>query len=169
MKAGRSDQKTGPKLKSKPGQPPPAGNPIHGASITRWMSYSPKNEATMHPTTIPMIGTQRRHTPETRSASITMTNKVAIAHAGAAAEGVPSGTSANISKTIGITVTAINMITVPATVGVMIRRNSESRVESANWNNDEMTTRVASIAGPPLASAVTQTAINAPEVPMRRT
>ena len=61
------------------------------------------------------------------------------------------------------------MSTVPATAGVRMRRNSESRAESTNWNSEEMTTRVASIAGPPSAIAATQTAMKAPEVPIRRT
>ena len=61
-------------------------------------------------------------------------------------------------KTMGITVTAISMMTVPATVGVRIRRNSE-----------EARTSVASIPGPPLASAAMQTAMKAPEVPMMST
>lgn len=37
---------------------------------------------------------------------------------------------------MGITVTGISMITVPATVGVRIRRNSERRLARANWNGD---------------------------------
>ena len=74
-----------------------------------------------------------------------------------------------MSKTMGITVTAISMITVPATVGVRIRRSSDRRFESANWNSEEMTTSVASIAGPPSASAVTQMAMKAPDVPIIRT
>ena len=98
-----------------------------------------------------------------------MTRIVTAALTGAAAAGVPSGTSVSRPKTIGMTVTGISMITVPATVGVMIRLSRESRAESANWNSDEITIRVASRAGPPCASAVTQTAMKAPEVPMRRT
>ena len=68
-----------------------------------------------------------------------------------------------------MTVTGISMITVPETAEVRILRNNESRAESTNWKNDEKTTRVASIAGPPSANAVTQTAIKAPEMPMART
>ena len=71
-----------------------------------------------------------------------------------------------MSKTMGMTVTAISMITVPATVGVRIRLSSESRAERANWKSEEMTTSVASMAGPPLASAATHTAMKAPEVPI---
>ena len=74
-----------------------------------------------------------------------------------------------MSNTIGITVTAISMITVPATVGVSILRSKDSRAASTNWNSEEMTTRVASSAGPPLARAATQTAMNAPEVPISST
>ena len=116
-----------------------------------------------------MIGTHRRHIPEARSVSPTMTSAVTAALAGAAAGGTPSGTSVNMPKMIGMTVTGISMITVPATVGVKIRRIRESRAESANWHSEETMIRVASIAGPPSASAVTQTAMKAPEVPMRRT
>ena len=114
-----------------------------------------------------MSGIHRRHTPVARSASAAITIRVVAVLAGAAARGVPSGTSASMPKMIGITVTAISMITVPATVGVMIRRSSESRSESRNWKSAEMATRVASSPGPPSTSAVTQTAMKAPEVPMR--
>ena len=113
-----------------------------------------------------MSGIQRRRAPEAQSASAAMTISVVAALAGAAARGVPSGTSASMPKMMGMTVTAISMITVPATVGVRIRRSSESRSESANWNSAEIATSVASRPGPPATSAVTQTAMNAPEVPI---
>ena len=57
---------------------------------------------------------------------------------------------------------------VPATAGVIRRRNRASRVDRVNWNSDERTTRVASSAGPPSTRAATLTAINVPDVPMRR-
>ena len=98
-----------------------------------------------------------------------ITSTVASALTGADSGGAPSGTWVSMSNTIGITVTAISMITVPATVGVSILRSRDSRAASANWNSEEMTTRVASIAGPPLARAATQTAMNAPEVPISST
>ncbi len=60
------------------------------------------------------------------------------------------------------------MITVPATVGVMKRRSSESRDEMRNWKSDEATMRVASSAGPPRSSAATDTAMKTPEVPISR-
>ena len=73
-----------------------------------------------------------------------------------------------MSKMMGVTVTVMSMITVPATAGVMMRRNQASRQPKRNWKSEEITTKVASIAGPPSASAVTQTAMKAPEVPISR-
>ena len=116
-----------------------------------------------------MTGAQRRSAPFALSAMPTTTRAVARAQTGAAKGGAAAGTCISMSKTIGITVTAISMMTVPATVGVRIRRRRESRAESANWKNEEMTTRVASMAGPPSAIAATQTAMNAPEVPIMST
>ena len=55
-----------------------------------------------------------------RNMSAAIVNKVANATTGAAASEVLSGISSNALNTSGITVTAINMITVPATVGVNI-------------------------------------------------
>ena len=69
---------------------------------------------------------------------------------------------------MGMTATEMSMITVPATVGVMIRRNRESFVERINWNRDEITTKVASMAGPPCLMAEMAAAIKVPEVPIRR-
>ena len=116
-----------------------------------------------------MTGAQRRAAPRALSATPVMTSRVVSALRGAAAGGLPSGTSSSIPKMTGITVTAISMSTTPATVGVRTRRNSESRAASANWKSEETTTSVASIGGPPWASAAMQTAMKAPEVPMRST
>ena len=69
---------------------------------------------------------------------------------------------------MGMTVTAISMITVPQTVGVKMRRSRASRAERANCTRAEAATSDASIPGPPSARAVTQTAMNAPEVPISR-
>ena len=85
---------------------------------------------------------------------------------GAAESLVPSGTSVSVSKTTGATVAVISMITVPVTTGVKMRRNRESRAASRNWNSDETTTRLASVDGPATTRAATQTAMNAPDVPM---
>ncbi len=116
-----------------------------------------------------MTGAQRRNGPVAFIAKPVITTTVARALTGAANGGASSGTCASMSKMIGITVTAISMITVPATVGVSTRRSRESRAASVNWNNDEITTRVASSAGPPWARAATLTPMNAPEVPIRST
>ena len=116
-----------------------------------------------------MTGAQRRNAPVALSAMAAMTSMVASALNGAADAGLPSGTSVSSPNTIGITVTGISMMTVPATVGVRMRRNNERRPASANWNNAETTTRVASMAGPPFAIAATQIAMKAPEVPIART
>ena len=83
----------------------------------------PNSPATTEPTTTPMTGAQRRSAPVAFSASPIMTSTVTRALC---------GTSLSVSKTMGITVTAISMITVPATVGVSTRRNSESRAASTN-------------------------------------
>ena len=68
---------------------------------------------------------------------------------GAASGDVPSGTLCNCSKMTGVTVTGVSIMTVPVTVGVRIRLNSESRTEKANWKSARTTTRMASRAGPP--------------------
>ena len=49
------------------------------------------------------------------------------------------------------------------------RRSSESRAASTNWISDETTTSDAIKGGPPASSAATQTAMNAPDVPIART
>ena len=129
----------------------------------------PNRPAVTVPATTPMTGAQRRSGPPALSAMPMITSRVARALSGAAGGGAAAGTCASMSNTIGMTVTAISMITVPATVGVNTRRSNESRAASANWNSDEITTSVASSAGPPWASAVTQTAMKAPEVPISST
>ena len=121
------------------------------------------------PTTTPITGAHRRSAPVALSAMATITATVASALSAPAPSGLSFGTCLSMSKMMGITVTGISMITVPATVGVRMRRNSESRAESANWNSAETATSVASMAGPPLAIAATQIAMNAPEVPMAST
>ncbi len=60
---------------------------------------------------------------------------------------------------------AFSMSTVPETTGVMIRRSNGSQAASANWNSDETTMRLASMAGPPSASAVIEMAMKLGVVP----
>ena len=74
-----------------------------------------------------------------------------------------------MSNTNGITVTAISISTVPATVGVRSRLKRESFAASRYWNSDDATTSVASSPGPPFTSAATHTAMKAPEVPISST
>ena len=81
---------------------------------------------------MPMTGDHNRNAGGARSTRAPTTTMVARAAAGAAAREVPSGTSVSESNTIGMTVAAISMITVPATTGVNIRRSSERRAASAN-------------------------------------
>ena len=69
----------------------------------------------------------------------------------------------------GMTVADISIRTVPATTGVTIRRSRESRADNRNWNSEDITTRLASVAGPPSTSAVMQTPIKAPDVPITST
>ena len=116
-----------------------------------------------------MTGAQSRMLRVAVSAMTIIAPMAVSALAGALHDDFPSGEAATMSKTRGITVTAINITTVPATVGVSRRRNSESFAANRNWNNDEATTSVASRLGPPCSKAVTHTAMNAPEVPISRT
>ena len=152
---------------SSPGQAS-AGMPIQGASITAPRSYSPKNPAAIPPTPIPMSGAQRRTSPVPTAPTMRIATKVTPALTGAAATGAPSGMSSSMSKAMGVTVTEISMMTMPATIGVTMRRTNDSWAANRNWNSEEAMTSVASSPGPPSASAVMLTAMNAPEVPMKR-
>ena len=86
---------------------------------------------------------------------------VVPASVGAAKEGAPSGMSGSLPSTTDMIVADISIRTVPATVGVIIRRRSESREINANWKIAETAMRLDSIAGPPSASVVMQTAMKA--------
>ena len=166
--AGSRAQNEAPRFHSNPFQPP-AGTPTQGEEAIRSTSYNPNIDATPQPTTMPITGDHNLQAPLARRHSAATVTRVTPAVTGAAAGGVPSGTSDSIPNAIGMMVTAISMITVPETTGVRILRSSDSRADRANWNSDETTTRVASSAGPPSTSAATQTAMKAPEVPMMRT
>ena len=81
----------------------------------------------------------------------------------------PSGTSSKESNNIGVTVAAINIITVPATVGVKTLLSNDNRAARKNWMIEETMIKLAIVAGPALINAATQTAINAADVPIIRT
>ena len=121
---------------------------------------------TAQPTPRPIIGTQSRSQPVVRKAITAMTNSVSPALAGPASAGASAGTCLSWSKTMGMTVTAISMTTVPATVGVITWRSHSRRDAKRNCVSAERITKVASMAGPPWAMAVTETAMKAAEVPI---
>ena len=121
---------------------------------------------TAQPTPRPIIGTQSRSTPVVRKAITAMTKSVKPPLAGPASAGTSAGTCLIWSKTMGMTVTAISMTTVPATVGVITCRSHSKRDAKRNCVSADRITNVANIAGPPSAMAVTHTAINAAEVPI---
>ena len=98
-----------------------------------------------------------------------MTSTTTSALSGAANVGVSAGTALSRSKTAGMTVTGISMTTVPETVGVRMRWNSDNRAESRIGTNDATSTRIAISAGPPSATAVMQTAMKAPDAPITST
>ena len=141
-------QKAEPKSKDSPGRPT-RGTPIHPACATGPASMRPKNDAATHPARIPIRGPHSRTGPVNRSITAKVTPSVASTVTGPARGSLPSGTLSRKSKRKGITFTAISMITVPATVGVRIRRRSERRPARRNWKSDEMITSVATSAGPP--------------------
>ena len=139
------------------------------ASRTGPPSSSPKNDAAVTPATIPINGPHSRTGPLNFSITASVTTSVAITVTGAARGPLPSGTLSMKSKRNGITLTAISMITVPATVGVRIRRRIASRPARRNWKRDDTMISVASSPGPPCWSAATDTAMNAPDVPIMST
>ena len=123
---------------------------------------------TTHPATMPRAGAHTRSAPTERSAMPTVRSRVTAATTGAAAGEAPSGTSVSLRMITGATSTGISMRTVPATVGVKMRRSSDILAASANWKRAATMIRLASSAGPPRSSAETQMARNADEVPMTR-
>ncbi len=129
--AGSNAQNFSSGVRSSPGHEP-KGTPTQGASNTGPTSYRPKTAATEQPTIMPMSGDHSRHAGGPRNTSPATVTRVARAATGAAACDAPSGASVIVSNTIGMTVAAINIITVPETTGVNIRRSSESRAASAN-------------------------------------
>ena len=117
---------------------------------------------------MPITGAHRRSPCRAFSTMPAVTIRVVSAQSGAASGDVPSGTLCNCSKMTGVTVTGVSIMTVPVTVGVRIRLNSESRTEKASWKSARPTTRMASRAGPPAASAAMLTAIAAPDAPVAK-
>ena len=98
-----------------------------------------------------------------------MTSSVTLTVTGAAAADAPSGTSASLPRMTGASVTGTSRMTVPATVGVKIRRSADNLAARANWNSEDTMIRLASNPGPPCSSADTQTARKALLLPINST
>ena len=166
-KPGISTQKSPPKSRLNPGQRM-TGRLIQSASVILSTSNSPKEPPTTEPAATPMIGAQRRSFAGPLRVKLEMTTTVAAALRTAPREFWPSDAEDSISPITGITVMGINMITVPATVGVRMRWNNESRHERAIGTREDRTTSTASRAGPPAANASIQIDMYAADVPMTR-
>ena len=107
-----------------------------------------------------MNGPMIRHRPLARRVTITETRSVTAAIAGPETVGAPAGRSWTLSKAIGSTLTAINMVTVPVTTGVKIRRRVGSHQASAIWITQHTTSRLMNVAGPAAEIVVTMIAMN---------
>ena len=90
-----------------------------------------------------MTGDQSRSGLGPRSTSVRIVNRVTTSTTGAAMPGTPCGISVSMSNTMGITVAAMSMITVPVTTGVKTRRSAGSQAASRNWTREETTIRLA--------------------------
>ena len=95
-----------------------------------------------------------------RSATITDTSSVTPAIAGPAADGAPAGRSPTLSNAMGSTLTAISIVTVPETVGVMIRRSVGSHQASAICSRLHTTMRLANVPSPAVEIVTTMIAMN---------
>ena len=88
------------------------------------------------------------------------TSKVNPAISGPTVAGVPAGRSWSVSNAIGKTLTAISIVTVPETVGVMIRRSVGSHQASATWTRLHTISKLAKVAGPAAGIVATMIAMN---------
>ena len=127
---GRSAQNDVLRLRSNPGHEF-EGMPTQGASPAPLKSYRPNGIATEQPARMPMTGDHCCKAGEANSLRLRQCPK-SLPTMGAPASGAPSGTSDSLPSTTEMIVDDSNMSTVPATTGVMIRRNSESREISTN-------------------------------------
>ena len=153
--------------RSSPGQPV-RGRPNQAASSTGVQFSILAGAATTVPATMPKRGAHSRAAPREYSDTRTMVTKAVKATSGRLSDAgsPPGGTSASMFVVMGNRLTAISMITVPPTVGVISRRKNDSRAENRNCTSDDTTTRIASSDRPPAATAAADTPMNAPDVPM---
>ena len=107
-----------------------------------------------------MNGAARRQRPLARNVKITETSTVIPAMSGPAEAEAPAGRSWRVSKAIGKTLTAISIVTVPETVGVMIRRSVGSHQASATRTRLQTIIRLANVAGPAAEIVATMIAMN---------
>ena len=107
-----------------------------------------------------MNGATNRQRPFARRVTNTDTSKVTTAITGPALTDASAGRSCTLSNAIGRTLTAINMVTVPETTGVTIRRSAGSHHASAIWIRLQITSKLAKVSGPPAETADTMIAMN---------
>ena len=91
-----------------------------------------KIAATTQPAKMPASGAHNRNIPDPFREIITEVPRVAATTKGLAINGVPVGTTANLSTATAMTDIEINMSDVPQTTGVMILLNSGSHAANAN-------------------------------------
>ena len=103
------------------------------------------------------IGRQR---PLARNVRTTETTRVTPAISGPAVVGALSGRSWSVSNAIGNTLTAISIVTVPETVGVMIRLSVGNHRAWAIWTRLQTISRLANVAGPSAEIVATMIAMN---------
>ena len=155
-KAGSSDQKWIPNVRSNPGQAH-SGKLSQGAAVTSLVSYSPMGTATARPAATVSGKVQRRTTGEDCKAPQRPTPSATMP--GTRMRGDVSNDWPMVRSTInGTAETATNMMTMPLTVGVNTRRSEARRTISRNWRRVEATTKLANRLGPPFSSANTEIA-----------
>ena len=156
---GSSAQNRASGVRSMPGQAATSGRSSQEASMTGRRSYSPNNTAAAQPARMPLSGAHSRQTPVARSTMPVATASVTPAAIRPPPSGAPAGTSVSLPTAIGITATAISMSAVPDTIGVTIRRRNGSHAAMANWNSDDTTMRLASVARSASVRATTEIAM----------
>ena len=117
--------------------------PIQPALRAGPKSNSPQTAAAAQPQTSPAIAAHCCKPEGANSRTPTRTARVVPARTGAAIAGAPSGISPSFPKMISKDVADTSIKTVPVTVGVIIRRRSESRemTDELNQRGDRQQAR----------------------------
>ena len=139
----RSPKKRPSKDRSRPGQAA-LGSPNHAASASGDQSSVPNPAAIAVPTRMPIRGAQSCSAPRAWSDTITMvTNRGERHRRSGHRAGVEALRDARqqVGVAMGKTFTASSMMTVPPTVGVMRRRNRDSRAANRNCTRAEAATQ----------------------------